>query len=278
MNSPLVSVSWLAQHLDDADLIVLDASTASNISGKKPEFENCVIPSARHFDLNNRFSDSNAPFPNTMPSQEHFQQEARNLGINNESSIVVYDNLGIYNSPRVWWMLKAMGHQNVAVLDGGLSAWVHAGLPTSSTHTKDYPIGNFAASFNSRALVSLEEVKANIPSNQFTLIDARSKGRFDGTAPEPREGLSSGHIPGSCNVPFQDVLDNGFMKPKEELRAIFDDHTLADKPLVFSCGSGLTACITLLAAELVLPNPLAIYDGSWTEWASQTDTVIEKRA
>jgi thiosulfate/3-mercaptopyruvate sulfurtransferase len=276
MNSPLVSASWLAQHIDDVDLIVLDASSSSNISGKKPEFEDCFIQGARYFDLNNKFSDSNAPFPNTMPSQEQFQQEARNLGINNESSIVVYDNLGLYNSPRVWWMLKAMGHKHVAVLDGGLSAWVHAGFPTSATHATNYAHGNFTASFNSDALVAMDEVKANIASKQFTLIDARSKGRFNGTAPEPREGLSSGHVPGSCNVPFQEVLNNGFMKSEEELRAIFDKLMLADKPLVFSCGSGLTACITLLAAEFVLPNQMAIYDGSWTEWASTEDAVIEK--
>jgi len=123
----------------------------------------------------------------------------------------------------------------------------------------------------------MEEVKANILSKQFTLIDARSKGRFDGTAPEPREGLSSGHVPGSSNVPFQEVLSNGFMKSEEELSAIFDKLKLEVKPLVFSCGSGLTACITLLAAELVLPNQLAIYDGSWTEWASLETNLIEKQ-
>ena len=277
MNSPLVSASWLAQHIDDTDLIVLDASSASNISVKKPEIENCVIQGARHFDLKNKFSDNNASFPNTMPSQEQFEQGASNLGINNESVIVVYDNLGMYNSPRVWWMLKSMGHKKVSVLDGGLSAWVHAGFPTSATHATNYAHGNFTASFNSDALVAMDEVKANIASKQFTLIDARSKGRFNGTTPEPREGLSSGHVPGSCNVPFQDVLNNGFMKSEEELRAIFDKLTLADKPLVFSCGSGLTACITLLAAELVLPNQLAIYDGSWTEWASQEINLIEKQ-
>ncbi|HAQ71598.1 MAG TPA: sulfurtransferase [Flavobacteriales bacterium] len=277
MNSPLVSVSWLAEHIDNPDLIVLDASSATNISGKKPEFENCVIQGARHFDLKNKFSDSDVPFPNTMPSQEQFQQEARNLEINNESIIVVYDNLGLYNSPRVWWMLKSMGHKNIAVLDGGLSAWVHAGLPTSENHATDYAHGNFTAEFTLRAVVAMEEVKANILSKQFTLIDARSKGRFDGTAPEPREGLSSGHVPGSSNVPFQEVLSNGFMKSEEELSAIFDKLKLEVKPLVFSCGSGLTACITLLAAELVLPNQLAIYDGSWTEWASLETNLIEKQ-
>jgi len=277
MNSPLVSASWLAQHIDDTDLIVLDASSASNISVKKPEIENCVIQGARHFDLKNKFSDNNASFPNTMPSQEQFEQGASNLGINNESVIVVYDNLGMYNSPRVWWMLKSMGHKKVSVLDGGLSAWVHAGLPTSENHATDYALGNFAGSFNSDAVMAMDEVKVNIASKQFTLIDARSKGRFDGTAPEPREGLSSGHVPGSSNVPFQEVLSNGFMKSEEELSAIFDKLKLEVKPLVFSCGSGLTACITLLAAELVLPNQLAIYDGSWTEWASLETNLIEKQ-
>ncbi len=276
MNSPLVSASWLAQRNNNPQLIILDASSESNISGKKPEFENCVIQGARHFDLKNKFSDGSAPFPNTMPSAEQFQKEARNLGINTESIIVVYDNLGLYNSPRVWWMLKAMGHQHVSVLDGGLSAWVNEGNPTSENHATDFGHGNFTASFNARAIVAMDKVKANISSKEFMLIDARSKGRFEGTAHEPREGLSSGHVQGSCNLPFQDVLENGFMKSEEELRAIFDKLTLGDKPLVFSCGSGLTACITLLAAELVLPNPLAMYDGSWTEWATLQETLIER--
>ncbi len=173
--------------------------------------------------------------------------------------------------------VESDGHKNVAVLDGGLSAWVYAGLPTSETHATDYAHGNFTTSFNSIAAVAMDEVKANITSKQFTLIDARSKGRFDGTAPEPREGLSSGHVRGSFNLPFQDVLVNGFMKSEEELRVIFDKLTLAHKPLVFSCGSGLTACITLLAAERVLPNPLSVYDGSWTEWASLETNLIEKQ-
>ncbi len=273
----IVSSSWLAEQLARPEVIVLDASTKSNVSGKKPEFEHCVIKGARYIDLNGKFSDQNAQFPNTLLPASQFEAEAQLLGINQESMVVVYDNLGIYNSARLWWMFKVMGHLNVAVLNGGLSAWVHEGYETVETHESSFDVGNFSASFNPAAIIHIDQVLENLEQRAFTVIDARSKGRFDGTAPEPREGTSSGHIPNSLNLPFDHVLENGFLKSDEALRAIFADLHIEDQPLVFSCGSGLTACITLLAAERVLPNQLSVYDGSWTEWASSEGTPIDRK-
>ncbi|MDP4687337.1 MAG: sulfurtransferase [Salibacteraceae bacterium] len=276
MQSPLVSAAWLNDHLNDPRLIILDASTKTNISGKKSEYDDLQILGSRYFDLKNNFSDAQASFPNTIPSAEAFEKEAQKLGVNEDSVIVIYDNLGIYNSPRAWWMFRAMGHENVAVLDGGLPAWVKGNFKTQSIHSEPETLGNFKAHFDKSQVKSIEDVLTNINKENFTVIDARSKGRFDGTAPEPREGMSSGHIPNSCNLPFETVLDNGFMKSTSELKSLFDSLQLNENPLVFSCGSGLTACIILLAAELVNDQPKAIFDGSWTEWASTEGTPIDK--
>jgi thiosulfate/3-mercaptopyruvate sulfurtransferase len=164
----------------------------------------------------------------------------------------------------------------VAVLDGGLPAWVKAKLKTVSTHATASHLGDFKASFNEKNLKSYAEILQNIDSQNFQVIDARSKGRFDGTAPEPREGMSSGHIPNSCNLPFEAVLEHGFMKSKQELEKLFTRLNITDEPIIFSCGSGLTACIILLAAEIALPNEKAVFDGSWTEWASTAHSPIAK--
>lgn len=268
MMSPLTTSEWLQEHLNDSNLVILDTSLEGNMEGKQPEYAGQVIKGARYFDLKHAFSDPNGAFPNTFPSAEHFEKAARDLGINNTSKIVVYDDLGIYTSPRVWWMFKVMGHTNVHVLDGGLPDWVQKGFETVDEYSKPESKGNFTADFNPIPVKNMDFVKANISSEEMLLIDARSAGRFDGTKPEPRAGLRSGHIPGSVNIPFQSLLEDGKYKSKEELKKIFQQVGVGDKPLLFSCGSGVTACVVLLASEMVQNNPTAVYDGSWTEWAS----------
>lgn len=275
MQGPLVTVAWLAQNAID-NLVFLDASQAQNITSSQPKYHDKVIPNALHVDLKKDFSDPNAPFPNTLLSESAFQKSVQNLGINSTDTIVIYDNLGIYNSPRVWWMFKAMGHEKVFVLDGGLSAWIEAGNETSDTHRVPTQTGNFTARLNPESVKSYDQVLENIDSKACTLIDARGKGRFDGTAPEPREGMSSGHVPNSLNLPYTAVLNGEYMKSKSELETIFDNLINDEKPLIFSCGSGLTACIILLAAEIVSSNPKSVFDGSWTEWASTEGAPIHK--
>ncbi len=259
----LVSADWLLEHINDDKLVVLDASQGPG------EYGNQCIPGARIFDIKNDFSDPASIFPNTFPQASLFQENCRKIGIYSDSLIVVYDNQGIFSSPRAWWMFKTMGHKQVAVLDGGLPDWIARNLPTE-THPKNpaYDEGNFVAQLDSSVVKDYSFVKQNKATNSSLIIDARSEGRFNGTAPEPRKGLKSGNIPGSINLPYNKVLNNNRFKSKNELRQIFDELTLEDQPLTFSCGSGITACIILLAAELAeMPNKKSVYDGSWTEWA-----------
>lgn len=270
----VVSPNWLNENLNNANLVVLDASPKSNVSGLDTEFSEIQIKKARYFDLDNKFSDPKTTLPHMLPTPTDFEKEARKLGINNTSEIVVYDNLGIYSSPRVWWMFKVMGHINVKVLDGGLPAWVKLGFETEPIQTGNYTEGNFISQYHSKDVKDFDFVKMNLESQKSIIIDARSNGRFNGTAPEPREWVKSGHIPNSINIPFESLLENGKFKSKDELKTIFQQHDLKNRELVFSCGSGLTACINLLAAEIIMDNPKSVYDGSWTEWAQRKNAPI----
>lgn len=270
----LVSVKWLYENLSNENIFILDASQKDNKAGLKPKFENLKIKNAIFFDLK-KFSDTTSDLPSMLPSSTDFEKNCRELGINKNSKIIVYDNLGVHTSPRVWWMFKAMGHENVAVLDGGLDSWIKNDCETQATNTeneitKNELKGNFEANFQPQYVRNIESIQKNIEIKQEYVLDARSAGRFNGTEDEPRKGLKSGSIPNSFNLPFEKVLKEGKFKSKEELKIIFEELNLQEKPLIFSCGSGITACIILLAAELVLPNQKkSVYDGSWTEWAQK---------
>ena len=263
----LVSVKWLHQNLDDENLVLLDASLKSTVEGKNSIHKNLSIPTARYFDLKNKFSDQNSPFPNTIPSEQQFEAECRKLGINQASKIVVFDNMGIYSSPRVWWMFKVMGHENISVLNGGLSEWINHGYLTEDRKVKEYVRGDFKAQFQKEFVKSYEDILSNLNSELFQVVDARSEGRFNGTANEPRKHLKSGHIRNSISIPYAQLLENGKYKSELELREIFDLKRGNEKEMVFSCGSGLTACIVLLASRIAGYESKYIYDGSWTEWA-----------
>lgn len=268
MHSSLVDVDWLGRNFDDPDLIVLDASPISNMANLKIQHPGLRIIGARPFNLKDHFSNKQSNLPNMMPSSEAFTNACQNLGINSDSKLVIYDNLELYSGPRVWWMLTVMGHKNVAVLDGGLNDWISSGGATETISEAYYAPGNFNSRFESGKVKTAEQILQNINSKEFVVIDARSSGRFYAEMPEPRAGSRRGHIRGSYNLPYAKLLKGGKLRPKSELEALFGALDLGGAPLVFSCGSGMTASINLLAATLVLENELGLYDGSWSEWGA----------
>ena len=274
--NPLVSVSWLSQNLNAPNLVVLDVSLESNIANIKVEFPGIQIKGARYFDLKRNFSDLESRLPNTLPNPKYFSLACRNLGINNNSTIVVYDNIGIYASPRVWWMFKSMGHKNIAVLDGGLPSWKNKNYPTESIQNRVQPEGDFKVKFNPNLLKKAFQIKENITSKEAILVDARSNRRFCGLIPETRENLKSGHIPNAINLPFLEVLKDGKFLSTNEISATFKKLKIDKRPKIFTCGSGLTACILILASTLISEDKHFLYDGSWSEWGQLEGVPIFK--
>ena len=263
MNSTIVSSKWLSDNFYNPDLVVLNASQPNG----KSKSNKLQIIGARPFDITRVFSDKSSSFPNTFPSKKQFEESCQELGINSSSKIVVYDSLGIYSSPRVWWMFKAMGHKGIAVLDGGFPEWIAKGFETETIVESKYSKGTFKAIFQTEMIRSIDFVKENLSKKESLVIDARSADRFNSLVPEPRVDLRSGNIPNSINIPFKDTLESGKFKSVEKLTRLFKENNCTNKSLVFSCGSGITACIVLLATELVFEGNKSIYDGSWTEWA-----------
>ena len=274
ITSSLVSVQWLADHLNAENLVILDASmkpvTPVNSESSSEEETSC-IKGARRFDFDNDIRDKNTDLPHMMPSAEFFTEEMQKLGINKDSAIVVYDRVGVYSSPRAWWMFRAMGHTQVAVLDGGLPAWEKAGFACEIQPKKIAEHrGNFVAQPQDGLFCDSAHVLEALSDPRFTILDARSEGRFIGVEPEPRAGLRSGHIPNALNLPFAHVVVDGFVLPADKLDSIFSKLVTKEKNLIFSCGSGVTACIIALAAELAGYPNIAVYDGSWSEWGLAT--------
>jgi len=269
--SPLVDVNWLHDNLLATELIVLDASVPPVVPGyeslnSEESFQ--AISGARRFDYDTKICKQDSTLPHMMPAADLFQKEVRKLGINSDSVIVIYDDVGLYSSPRAWWMLRAMGHEQVAVLDGGLRAWIAAGFATIESLDLDPLAGNFQASYGEDSFCDFSVVLSSIDDPSCAILDARSSGRFYGTAPEPRAGIRGGHMPNARNLPFPELLNEGLMRPTAELQEIFNSFITDDQRLITSCGSGLTACILIFAAYLAGHRNLSVYDGSWIEWGA----------
>ena len=273
----LVSVDWLSENIDANNLIVLNG-TIPKVTVKKEldKQDSHQIKGSIFFDIKNQFSDTNAEFPNTVLSTEVFENKVQEISVNQNSCIVVYDEYGIYSSPRVWWLFKLMGFDNVAVLNGGFPAWKNASYQTEIKQENKLSKGSFKAKFKPNLIKNYKQVLESINSANFLVADARSKGRFLVESPEPRKEVRSGRIPNSVSLSYSKLLQDGFMKTKEELRAIFEEINPECQDLVFSCGSGITACVLALGTEISENYSYAVYDGSWTEWGSKLELPIEK--
>ena len=268
IDSVLVDTDWLATNIENEALVMLDASVPPVVPGYtsiNDDAKFSAIPGARRFDYDGVFCKPNSVLPHMMPAQELFQQEARKLGINADSVVIVYDDVGLYASPRAWWMFRAMGHAQVAVLDGGLPKWIkeERGIIKQYDNYRD---GNFLANLDTDLFCDFEVVLKGLYEPRCQILDARSTGRFKGIDAEPRPGVRAGHMPNAKNLPFPEVLSGGELKPAEELRDLFSQLIEKDQKIITSCGSGITACILTLAATVAGYENLAVYDGSWAEW------------
>lgn len=274
----LVSTAWLADHLDAPDVRIVDGSWHMPALNRdaKAEFAACHIPGAVFFDIDD-IADSDSPLPHMWPSPEKFASRVRKLGLGDGTRIVVYDTTGVGSAARVWWSFRLFGHDDVAVLDGGLPKWLNEGRPTTAEETRPRD-RHFTARLDQTKTRDFDRIRTNLESRREQILDARSRGRFAGTEPEPRAGLRGGHMPGALNLPFLDLYhpDHRTMRSAEELRTLFAEAGLdMSKPVVTSCGSGVTACNLALALHLIGKQDVAVYDGSWTEWGGRDDTPIE---
>lgn len=277
-HSSLVSTSWLAEHLDDPSLVIIDGSF--KLPGVTPsareDYIERHIPGAVFFDID-AIADHASPLPHMLPDAETYARAAEALGMSDDSVVVVYDAPGLMSAGRVWWTLRAFGHRRVAVLDGGLKAWMDEGRPVTAEQRKLKP-GKLNARLDAHAVVSKADVLANIASQERQLIDARSAARFQATEKEARPGLRSGHVPGSINLPFNLLTDpqTARIRPQHELRGLFQGVGVDfGRPVIASCGSGVTACALVFGLHLLGNDDVAVYDGSWTEWGMPGDTPVE---
>jgi len=269
LDSDAVSVAWLAEHINDPALILLDASWFMPMLKRdgKAEWRTQTIPGALYFDFDKIICDQTSTLPHMMPDAQLFEQEVRALGVNQHSAVVVFDRLGIFSSPRVWWMFKSMGFNNIAVLDGGLNSWIDADLNLANGQVNSVASkGDFIANFQENLIVSSEQVLAAIDDGNVQIIDARAKNRFLAEVPEPRADLRSGHMPSAKNLPFSELLINGQLREVSQLSALYENLLTKQQQAIFSCGSGVTACVLALGATLCGYEKLAVYDGSWSEW------------
>jgi thiosulfate/3-mercaptopyruvate sulfurtransferase len=277
--NPLVSAAWLASRLSGPEpVIVLDATLPP--VGVTPPVDTRArylaehIPGAVFFDID-AISDHATTLPHMLPTAESFAASMEALGVSDTATLVVYEQTGVFSAPRAWWTLRVFGAKTVHILDGGLAAWIEAGMPTESGEVIRAATP-FHATLNVEAVKNFADIQDLIASHA-QILDARSAGRFTGAAPEPRPGLSSGHMPGATSVPFLDLVAEGRLKSNTELRQLFADKNVdLTQPITTTCGSGVTAAVVALGLEIAGAKQVTLYDGSWAEYAQHPQAVIDK--
>ena len=281
MNDPLpavVSTDWLAARLGTSGIRVVDASWYLPGSGRDgaAEYRAGHIPGAVFFDID-AISDQQSRLPHMLPPATDFAAHMAKIGLNDLDTLVIYDGSGVnLSAARVWWTFRTFGHEQVAVLDGGMGKWRAEQRPIEQG-TVTLPVGNFTARLDGRAVRNLAAVRANIVNRSEQLVDVRSRGRFDGLEPEPRPGLRAGHVPGSINLPYTELVgSNGTLLPPEALRRRLAEAGVdLNRPVIATCGSGTSACALVLGLHSVGHTQAAVYDGAWSEWGAQEDTPVE---
>jgi thiosulfate/3-mercaptopyruvate sulfurtransferase len=274
---PVVTTEWLAKHLGESDLRLVDGTWHMPQAKRdaRAEFEAAHVPGATFFDID-AISDRSTTLPHMLPPAAQFGTAVGALGIGSGDRVVVYDVRGVVSAARVWWTFRAFGHDAVAVLDGGLKKWRAEGRPLERAAASPRP-ATFTARPRPELVRDLEAMRANIGSHAAQVLDARSAGRFAGTEPEPRAGLRGGHIPGSLNLPYETLYEaDGTLKSPDNIRgAVVGAGVDLGRPIVTTCGSGVTASVLALALYLLGRRDAAVYDGSWSEWGGRADTPIE---
>jgi thiosulfate/3-mercaptopyruvate sulfurtransferase len=276
---PLVTPAWLADRLDEPNVVIVDATLPPVGAGSSldphAQYLAAHIPGAVFFDID-ELSDHATTLPHMLPEPGAFSRSMSALGISDSMTIVVYEQAAVFSAPRAWWMLRTFGAQNVYLLDGGLQAWLTAGFATQSGNVLRPP-ATFSARLDRAAVKSFAQVQHKIAEHE-QILDARSAGRFSGALPEPRPQIPSGHMPGAINIPFTELLAANHLKSAKELRQFFTERSInLDQPITTTCGSGVTAAILSLALELAGATDVSLYDGSWSEYAQRPDAAVEPR-
>lgn len=274
----LVSTDWLQEHLDAPDVVVVDASWHLPPAGRngRDEYLEQHIPGALFFDIDD-LSDTSSPLPHMLPSPEKFASRMRKMGVGDGNRVIAYDSVGLFSAARAWWMFRVMGHQDVAILDGGLPKWIDEGRPLEDGAPPPQQERHFTARLQTMMVKDKADMSRISANGGSQILDARAAERFEGSAPEPREGLRSGHIPGSRNLPYSDLLNSdGTLMDDDELRTAYERAGInTAKPVVTSCGSGVTAAVLSLGLTILEARNHALYDGSWTEWGADESLPIE---